>query len=243
MQTERVISNLLGNAIKFTPKGGIVTLVLRRRANTMSLTVRDNGPGIDAAELPHIFDKYHRQGAGTAEGSGLGLFIVKAVVEARPPNRALLVGTPGVPAIHAFPALRALDLDELPHGGAHWLLDSWGDTELVTLTPGLGRYFGADKGVLVARAPDSAVFGLQDGDVILSIGGREPQSGSHAMRILRSYQPGEAVELKILRDRRTQTLAAKIPADSKRNVLRRMDAPKWTPAAPAPPPPAPPSAN
>ena len=168
---------------------------------------------------------------------------VKVVVEARPPNRALLVGTPGVPAIHAFPALRALDLDELPHGGAHWLLDSWGDTELVTLTPGLGRYFGADKGVLVARAPDSAVFGLQDGDVILSIGGREPQSGSHAMRILRSYQPGEAVELKILRDRRTQTLAAKIPADSKRNVLRRMDAPKWTPAAPAPPPPAPPSAN
>jgi signal transduction histidine kinase len=83
VQTERVVSNLLGNAIKFTPKGGIVTLVLRRRANTMSLTVRDNGPGIDAAELPHIFDKYHRQGAGTAEGSGLGLFIVKAVVEAQ----------------------------------------------------------------------------------------------------------------------------------------------------------------
>jgi signal transduction histidine kinase len=83
VQTERVVSNLLGNAIKFTPKGGIVTLVLRRRANSMSLTVRDNGPGIDPAELPHVFEKYHRQASTSAEGSGLGLFIVKAVVEAQ----------------------------------------------------------------------------------------------------------------------------------------------------------------
>jgi signal transduction histidine kinase len=82
VQTERVISNLLGNAIKFTPKGGIVTLALRRRANSLSLTVRDNGPGIDPGELPHVFDKYHSQAKGIAEGSGLGLFIVKAVVEA-----------------------------------------------------------------------------------------------------------------------------------------------------------------
>jgi signal transduction histidine kinase len=49
----------------------------------MSLTVRDNGPGIDPAELPHVFDKYHRPAASTTEGSGLGLFIVKAVVEAQ----------------------------------------------------------------------------------------------------------------------------------------------------------------
>jgi signal transduction histidine kinase len=83
VQTERVISNLLGNAIKFTPKGGIVTLALRRRANSLSLTVRDNGPGIDPNELPHVFEKYHRQMKGTGDGSGLGLFIVKAVVEAQ----------------------------------------------------------------------------------------------------------------------------------------------------------------
>ncbi len=173
---------------------------------------------------------------------------LKVAVEAREFDRALFVGVPGtpaVPAVHAFPALRAIE--GLPHGGMHWLLDDWGDAEFVTLTPALGRYFGAEKGVLVARAPEDAGFGLQDGDVILAIGGREPQSGSHAMRILRSYQPGESVELKILRDRRTQTLAAKVPADSKRDVLRRLDAPMWTPAAPArpapPPAPAPPSAN
>ena len=144
----------------------------------------------------------------------------------------------GAPVVHAFPALRAID--ESPRAGLHWLLDGWGDAELVTLTPGLGRYFGAEKGVLVARAPEDDGFGLQDGDVIMSIGGREPQSGSHAMRILRSYQPGESVELKILRDRRAQTLAAKVPAGQVNDVLRRMELPTWQaptpPRAPEPPP-------
>jgi S1-C subfamily serine protease len=65
--------------------------------------------------------------------------------------------------------------------------------------------------VLVARAPSDATLGLQDGDVIVAIGGREPQSGSHAMRILRSYQPGESVEIRVLRDRKAQTLKAAVP--------------------------------
>lgn len=171
---------------------------------------------------------------------------VKLAVEARQFNRALIVGSPGAPGapvVHALPALRAFD--EPPHAGMHWLLDGWGDAELVTLTPGLGRYFGAEKGVLVARAPEDDGFGLQDGDVITSIGGREPQSGSHAMRILRSYQPGESVELKILRDRRAQTLAAKVPEGQALDVLRRVEVPMWqAPAAPPPPrAPEPPSAN
>jgi membrane-associated protease RseP (regulator of RpoE activity) len=164
---------------------------------------------------------------------------VKLAVEARPFNRALLVGAPGVPGaplVHALPAQHPFD--GMPHGGMHWLLADWGDAEFVTLTPGLGRYFGAEKGVLVARAPEGQGFGLQDGDVILAIGGREPQTGSHAMRILRSYQPGESVEFRILRDRRVQTLAAKIP---ERDVLGL--APARVPAPPpAPPPPRPPAA-
>jgi S1-C subfamily serine protease len=162
---------------------------------------------------------------------------VKLAVEARPFNRALLVGVPGVPGaplVHALPA--PPPFDGMPHGGMHWLLADWGDAEFVTLTPGLGRYFGAEKGVLVARAPEGEGFGLQDGDVILAIGGREPQSGSHAMRILRSYQPGESVEFRILRDRRAQTLAAKIP---ERDVLglapARVPAPPPAPLAPRAP--------
>lgn len=162
---------------------------------------------------------------------------LKIAVEARPLNNALFLGTPGVPTIQPLPALPALDA--VPRGGGmHWLLEDWGDAEFVTLTPALGRYFGAEKGVLVARAPEGADLGLQDGDVLLSIGGREPQSGSHAMRILRSYQPGESVEFRILRDRRAQTLSAKVP---ERDVLRfappRSPAPPDAPLPPGPPPP------
>ena len=57
------------------------------------------------------------------------------------------------------------------------------DMELVTLTPKLGRYFGTDKGVLVVRAPSSAEFKLEEGDVIVDIDGRAPQNGAHAMRL------------------------------------------------------------
>jgi S1-C subfamily serine protease len=117
----------------------------------------------------------------------------------------------------------------------HWLLGGWGDAEFVTLTPDLGRYFGAEKGVLVARAPSDASLGLKDGDVIVAIGGREPQNGPHAMRILRSYQPGESVELRILRDRRAQTLTATIPERAARDAKRHAVPPPRPPAPPAPP--------
>ena len=155
---------------------------------------------------------------------------VKLAVEARELDRVFFAGTPALPGLPAMPVMHEFE------GDMHWLLGGWSDAELVTLTPDLGRYFGADKGVLVARAPGEASFGLEDGDVIVSIGGREPQSGTHAMRILRSYQPGESVELRILRDRRAQTLSAKVPEHAKRDVLR-FAAPPKPPAVPAPPPP------
>lgn len=161
---------------------------------------------------------------------------VKLAVEARPLDREFLAGPGGM--AHGMAAL-AMPLPAMPpmHGIApggdpHWLLEEWGDAEFVTVTPGLGRYFGTDQGVLVARAPQDATLGLQDGDVIIAIGGREPQNGRHAMRILRSYQPGEAVELKILRDRRAQTLKAKVPERVEHDLRRHRVAP------PAPPEPA-----
>ena len=143
---------------------------------------------------------------------------------------------PGIPAIEAVPAI-----PPMPAFGEAWLLDEWGDAELVTLTPKLGRYFGADKGVLVARAPEDSSLGLQDGDVIVAIGGREPQDSRHAMRILRSYQPGESVDIRILRDRRPQNLTAKVPesAFGKDRVFRvapRVPVPPRPPVAPPPPP-------
>ncbi len=87
----------------------------------------------------------------------------------------------------------------------------FGDMELVSLSPKLGEYFGTDEGVLVVRAPEGNLLGLEDGDVIRSIGGRQPTSPRHAMRILHSYAEGEEIELDIMRDRRQRSLSTVVP--------------------------------
>ena len=85
------------------------------------------------------------------------------------------------------------------------------DLELATLTPQLGRYFGSEKGVLVVRAPADGALKLEDGDVILAIDGRQPDSGSHATRILASYQPGEKLTLRIVRMHKTLDVETTLP--------------------------------
>ena len=83
--------------------------------------------------------------------------------------------------------------------------------ELVSLTPKLGKYFGAEEGLLVVRAAEGQVLPLEEGDVLLSIDGRKPDSPGHAFRILRSYQPGEQVKLGVLRNRKQLELAVTMP--------------------------------
>ena len=88
----------------------------------------------------------------------------------------------------------------------------WGDMELAELTPELGAYFGTDTGILVVRAPaDEVLEELMDGDVILDNGGRTPNSTAHALRILASFEPGETLELTIMRNQRRQTLEVEFP--------------------------------
>jgi len=83
LQIERVVANLLDNAIKYTPAGGTVTATISTLPGELVLEVRDNGPGIPPAELPAIFQKYQRRAASSGiDGSGLGLFIVNAIVDA-----------------------------------------------------------------------------------------------------------------------------------------------------------------
>jgi C-terminal processing protease CtpA/Prc len=98
----------------------------------------------------------------------------------------------------------------MPPGFAEWAFDDgsrFGGMEFATLSERLGGYFGVKSGVLVVRAgPADGPWKLQDGDVILSIDGRTPTSAAHASRILRSYQQGEKVKLRIQRDRRAQDL-------------------------------------
>jgi len=84
--------------------------------------------------------------------------------------------------------------------------------ELADLSAALGRYFGTSQGVLVIRVPrDGEFLKLQDGDVIQSIDGRVPENGSHATRILRSYQPGEKIRLKVMRQKKSLELEGTLP--------------------------------
>ena len=76
-----VMGNLLGNAIKFTPPGGMIRISIRPDGERVSIEVADTGCGIPQDQLDHIFEKYYR-GRGTNGGAGLGLAIAKAGVEA-----------------------------------------------------------------------------------------------------------------------------------------------------------------
>jgi CheY-like chemotaxis protein/two-component sensor histidine kinase len=84
IRLQQVFSNVLGNAVKFTPAGGMVEVCAERKGTDVVVTVHDTGQGIPAELLPHIFDRF-RQGEGSARrkdgGLGLGLAIVKHLVE------------------------------------------------------------------------------------------------------------------------------------------------------------------
>ena len=79
----QLVTNLLGNAVKFTPAGGTVTIVTRPNGPDAVLEVADTGIGIPAAELPHIFDRFWRgQNAAQTSGSGIGLVIAAELARA-----------------------------------------------------------------------------------------------------------------------------------------------------------------
>lgn len=81
----QLFGNLLGNALKFTPKGGRVTVSAARAQKAPSAVhflVADTGPGIDAEDLPRIFDRFYRSRRKTGVGTGLGLAIARAIVTA-----------------------------------------------------------------------------------------------------------------------------------------------------------------
>jgi signal transduction histidine kinase len=81
---QQVVWNLLSNAIKFTPPAGRVELQLERAGAEVVIAVRDTGAGISPEFLPHVFDRFRQEDAGTKRrfgGLGLGLAIVKHLVE------------------------------------------------------------------------------------------------------------------------------------------------------------------
>jgi PAS domain S-box-containing protein len=78
---QQVLANLIGNAIKFTGKGS-VTVRVRPREHDVCFSVTDTGPGIAAADLDHVFDRFWQARKTARAGTGLGLSIAKGIVEA-----------------------------------------------------------------------------------------------------------------------------------------------------------------
>lgn len=81
LRMQQVLTNLLANAVKFTPSGGHIAVRAQEDNGAVVLTVADTGPGIPATHLPHVFERYHRAHP-RREGTGLGLAIVKGIVDA-----------------------------------------------------------------------------------------------------------------------------------------------------------------
>lgn len=79
----RLISNLVGNALKYTPAGGHVDVLLKDEAKKLSFIVQDTGPGIPAEELEKLYRRFSRVGNGrtVSDGSGLGLYVCNKIVE------------------------------------------------------------------------------------------------------------------------------------------------------------------
>lgn len=94
-QLRQVLINLFENALKFTPKHGLISVSLERAANDVTLNVSDTGIGIPPEDLPHLFERFHRgRNVSQYAGNGLGLAIVKAIATAHGGNVAVQAEPP-----------------------------------------------------------------------------------------------------------------------------------------------------
>jgi signal transduction histidine kinase len=78
----QVLSNLVGNAIKFTPENGKIDLSARPADEMVLVSVSDTGPGIVSRDVPHLFERFWKADSRARRGAGLGLYIAKGIVDA-----------------------------------------------------------------------------------------------------------------------------------------------------------------
>jgi signal transduction histidine kinase len=117
---ERAVANLIDNALKFCPRGSTITLAALARGDRVEVSVTDDGPGIPAADLPQLFDRFYQSrptvAPATAEGGrGLGLAIVKRIAELHGGDVAVesTLGR-GTRVVVTLPAAAAVRSDEPP---------------------------------------------------------------------------------------------------------------------------------
>ncbi|MGE5625107.1 MAG: PDZ domain-containing protein [Bacillota bacterium] len=146
--------------------------------------------------------------AGSLRDMGFAFYLSGVPTPPTPPMAPMPPEPPMPPMPPASPMPRMFGFNtffSMGHPG--------GDMQLVTLTPGLAPYFSTDKGLLVLHVERQSPLQLQDGDVILTIGGRDPGTPPHAMRILGSYGPGETVKIDIMRKGKAQTVNVTLPKE------------------------------
>lgn len=78
---EKIVSNLLSNAFKYTPNNGTVTVIIAHKNDALSMEISDTGKGINKEELKRVFDRFYRVEGSEAKGSGIGLSLVKELVD------------------------------------------------------------------------------------------------------------------------------------------------------------------
>ncbi len=126
---QQIVANLLGNAVKFTPRGGWVKVRLAEKGGEIRIEVSDSGEGIDPELLPHVFDSFWQADASTTRrqgGLGLGLAIVHQLVElhggtvsaASPGKGQGAVFTVSLPLLRPRQATKELPIFTLPASGA-----------------------------------------------------------------------------------------------------------------------------
>jgi signal transduction histidine kinase len=211
---QQVVSNLVSNAIKFTPKGGRVTLGLRVDLTELQLTVLDTGPGIPSEFLPHMFERFRQADTGSGRGHGglgLGLAIVRHLVElhggtvvaANAPNGGALL-TVSLPRLPVIPSAVRRDATRpvLPAGRPHTV---WLDGIRVLLVEdeadareSLGQALQAlGAHVVAVESAAAALLALDQSrpDVLLSDIGMPERDGYSLIQAVRAREAGRDARL------------------------------------------------
>jgi signal transduction histidine kinase len=97
----QLLSNLLGNAIKFTPENGAIIVSVEPLGEEVRFSISDTGPGIATDHRPQLFARYWKAEKGGRRGAGLGLYIAKGIVEAHG-GKIWVDSTPGKGSVFSF---------------------------------------------------------------------------------------------------------------------------------------------
>ena len=185
---QQVISNLLANAVKFTPEGGHVGVFIESSNDHMEVRVVDTGQGISPDFLPHVFERFRQADGATTQrhtGLGLGLAIVRQLVELH--GGTVHAASPGVGRGATFTVRLPMSADEAQAGHAATLGERRTAASTASPMPRLPRL--DELRILVV---DDSADGRTLTSLVLTAGGRQRDSGGVGPRSTSDARRGAA---------------------------------------------------